>query len=66
MIPHRLHTKIGKDGDLVIKNLPFKEGTHIEVVISEKRNERRLQRLIQNEHVWSEEDIKALNREGKL
>ncbi|MCP4110028.1 MAG: hypothetical protein GY749_31650 [Desulfobacteraceae bacterium] len=60
MIPHRIHTKIGKDGNLVIKNLPLKEGTRIEVVISEKQKECRLQRLIQNEHVWTEEDIKAV------
>ncbi len=62
MIPHRLQTKMGKDGYLVIKNLPISEGTQIEITIYEKKNERRLQRLIQNDHVWSEEDIQAVEQ----
>ncbi len=62
MVSHKLHTKMGKDGHLVIKNLPFREGTRIEVIISEKEKEHRLQRLIQNDHVWSEEDVKAVER----
>ncbi|MCP4344048.1 MAG: hypothetical protein GY795_00800 [Desulfobacterales bacterium] len=62
MIPHRLQTKMGKDGHLVIKNLPIREGTQIEITIYEKEKERRLQRLIQNDHVWSEEDIQSVEQ----
>jgi len=63
MIPHKLQTKIGRDGLLEIRNLPFREGTRIEVIISEKqRKHNRLQRLIRNDHVWSEEDIRAVEQ----
>lgn len=57
---HKISTKIGKDGDLVIKNLPFKEGTRINVVISKSIKKTGLQRLIENDHVWSDEDVKAV------
>jgi len=63
MIPHKLQTKIGRGGLLEIRNLPFREGTRIEVIISEKqRKHNRLQRLIRNDHVWSEEDIRAVEQ----
>lgn len=62
MIPHRLNTRIGKDGHLDIRNLPFREGTRIEVVISEKQKKPGLQKLIQNDHVWTDEDVRAVEK----
>ena len=62
MIPHKLHTTIGKNGNLEINNLPFKEGTQIEVIIAERRKTHSLQKLIQNDHVWSDEDIRAVEQ----
>ena len=48
--------------DLELKNLPFKEGTQIEIIISKKKRKKNLQKLICNDHVWTEEDIKAVER----
>jgi hypothetical protein len=62
MITHKVHTKIHKRGYLEIKNLPFKVGTKLEVRISKKDRVKNLQKLIYNNHVWSEEDIKAVDR----
>ncbi len=62
MITHKLQTTIGKRGYLEIKDLPFKEGTRIEVVISKKESKRKLDALIQNSHVWTEEDVKYVER----
>ena len=62
MITHKVHTKIHKRGCLEIKNLPFKVGTKLEVIISKKDRVKNLQKLIYNNHVWSEEDIKAVDR----
>ena len=59
---HKISTTIGKDGDLVVKNLPFKEGTRIDVIISKSIKKTGLQRLIENDHVWSDEDIKAVEK----
>ncbi|MCK4488460.1 MAG: hypothetical protein KAU38_17085 [Desulfobacterales bacterium] len=62
MITHKLHTKIHKKGYLELRNLPFKEGTQIEVTISKKRRIKNLDNLIANDHVWSAEDIKHVKR----
>jgi hypothetical protein len=64
MIPHKLNATIHKSGYLELRNLPFKEGTKIEVIISEKRRNKNLQNLMLNDHVWSEEDIRNIE-EGR-
>ena len=60
MLSHKLQTKICKSGYLELMNLPFVEGTQVEVTILKKTNKKNINRLIANEHVWSEEDIKAV------
>ncbi len=60
MESHVFQTKIRKRGCLELKNLPFKEGTAIEISISRKERKKNLQNLITNDHVWSNEDIKAI------
>jgi hypothetical protein len=60
MLAPKLQTKIYKRGYLELRNLPFAEGTQIEIVISKKKREKNLQKLICNDHVWTEEDIKAV------
>jgi hypothetical protein len=60
MTTHKLHAKIHKKGYLELRNLLFKAGTKLEVIISEKARVKNLQNLISNDHVWSEEDIKAV------
>ncbi len=62
MITHKLYARIKKRGYLELKNLPFNTGTKIEVVISKKDRLKNLRKLIYNDHVWSEEDIKAVKR----
>jgi len=62
METHVFQTKIRKRGYLELKNLPFKEDTVIEVAISKKERKRNLEKLICNDHVWSEEDIRAIER----
>ena len=60
MLAHKLQTTIYKRGYLELKHLPFKEGTQIEIIISKKKRKKNLQKLICNDHVWTEEDIKAV------
>jgi len=62
MLTHKLQTKIHKKGYLELRNLPFVKGTQIEIVISKKKRKKNLQNLICNDHVWTEEDIKAVER----
>ena len=38
------------------------EGTQIEIIISKKKRKKNLQKLICNDHVWTEEDIKTVER----
>ncbi len=45
-----------------LRNLPFMEGTQIEIIISKKKRKKNLQKLICNDHVWTEEDIKTVER----
>jgi hypothetical protein len=59
---HVFQTKIRKRGYLELKNLPFKEGTTIEISISKKERKKNLQNLINNNHVWTDEDIIAIER----
>ena len=60
MLFHKLQTKICKSGYLELMNLPFTVGTQIEVTISRKKKKKNLKRLIGNDHIWAEEDIKAV------
>ncbi|WP_156915897.1 hypothetical protein [Desulfatirhabdium butyrativorans] len=61
MLSHKLQTKISKSGYLELINLPFTAGTQIEVTISTKKKKKKdFKRLIGNDHVWSEEDIRAV------
>ena len=60
METHVFHTRIRKRGYLELKNLPFKEGTAIEISISKKERRRNLQNLIDNDHVWTDDDIRAI------
>ena len=62
METHVFQTKIRKRGYLELKNLPFKEGTAIEISISKKGRKKNLQNLIHNDHVWTDEDIIATER----
>ena len=62
MITHKLVKRVQKNGCLELNNLPFKKGTKLEVIISKKDRMNNLQKLISNDHVWSEEDIKAVDR----
>lgn len=59
---HKISATIGKDGNLVLKNLPFDEGTRIDIFISTPDAKTGIERLIENDHVWSEEDIEAVQR----
>jgi hypothetical protein len=45
MLTHKLQTKIYKRGYLELRNLPFVEGTQIEIVISKKKRKKNLQKL---------------------
>ena len=60
METHVFQTRISKRGYLELKNLPFKEGTAIEISISKKERRRNLQNLIDNDHVWTDDDIRAI------
>ena len=60
METHVFQTRISKRGYLELKNLPFKEGTAIEISISKKERRRKLQNLIDNDHVWTDDDIRAI------
>ncbi len=62
MIAHKVHTQVNKKGYLELKNLPFKVGTKLEVIISKRDRRKNLQNLISNDHVWSEEGIIAVYR----
>ena len=62
MIAHKAYTKVNKKGYLELKNLPFKVGTKLEVIISKRDSRKNFQNLISNDHVWTEEDIKAVYR----
>lgn len=59
---HKISTAIGKDGNLVLKNLPFQEGTRIDILISTPDAKTGIERLIENDHVWTQEDIEAVQR----
>ncbi len=60
METHVIKTKIRKRGYLELKNLPFKEGTAIEISISRKGKKKNLENLINNDHVWTDDDIQAV------
>lgn len=60
MIACKLHMKIHKKGCLDLKNLPLDEGDEVEVIIVKKQKMKNLEALIANDHVWSAEDIRAV------
>ncbi len=62
METHLFQTTIRKRGYLVLKNLPFEEGTTVKIAISKRGKGQNLQGLIDNDHVWTDEDIKAVKR----
>jgi hypothetical protein len=41
-------------------NLPFKKGAQLEIIISKMKKKKNLKKLVCNDHIWSEEDIKAV------
>ena len=60
METHLCQTTILKRGYLELKNLPFEEGTAVKIAISKRQEGRNLQGLIANDHVWTDEDIMAV------
>jgi hypothetical protein len=58
METHVLETTVGKDGYLELNNLPFHEGAVVRIAISTKGKKENLERLINNDHVWTADDIK--------
>ena len=60
METHLIQTTIRKQGYLELKNLPFEEGTVVKIAISKRQKRRNLQGLMANDHVWTDEDIKAV------
>lgn len=65
-VAHKISTTIGKDGNLILKNWPFAEGTRIDILISKHDAKTGIQRLIENDHVWSAEDIEAVHRRREI
>ena len=63
MTVYKIDTQILKKGYLELSNLPLNIGDKIEVTIS-KKIAKDLDELILNDHIWSEEDINAVN-EGR-
>lgn len=59
---HVYETIIRKKGFLELKNLPFEEGDQIRIVISPKTKKAKLDALVNNVHVWSENDIKSVRK----
>ncbi len=53
-------TTIRKRGYLELKNLPFEEGTAVKIAISSKGKKGNLESLINNDHVWTDDDIRAV------
>lgn len=62
METHVLETTVRKDGYLELKNLPFQEGAVVRIAISTKGKKENLERLINNDHVWTNDDIEAVLR----
>jgi len=62
METHVYETTIRKRGHLELKNLPFEEGAVIRIAISTKARKGNLERLINNAHAWSDDDIRAVQR----
>lgn len=62
MMTHKLNTEVLKEGSLELMNLPFKRGAKIKVVITEIDKNRTLSRLLANTHVWSQDDIKEVEK----
>lgn len=62
MEAHVIKTKMRKSGYLELKNLPFEKGTAIEISISKKEKRENFQDLIDNDHVWTDDDIQAVER----
>jgi hypothetical protein len=62
METHVYETMIRKKGYLELKNLPFEEGSIIRISIASKGKTKNLESLIKNDHVWSDDDIRAVQK----
>ena len=60
METHVYEATIRKKGFLELKNLPFEKGDEIRIVISAKGKKEKFEALLNNDHVWTEGDIKAV------
>jgi hypothetical protein len=60
MLSHKVQMKISKSGYLELLDLPYPVGTQVEVTILKKRKKKNFEQLIGNDHVWTDEDIKAV------
>ena len=60
METHVLESTVRKHGYLELKNLPFQEGAVVRIAISTKGEKENLERLINNDHVWTADDIEAV------
>jgi hypothetical protein len=60
METHVYETIVKKRGSIELKDLPFEVGDEIRIVISAKVKRKKLDALINNDHVWSEDDIKEV------
>jgi len=60
METHIFEATVRKDGYLELKNLPFHEGAVVRIAISTKGKKENLERLINNDHVWTADDIKGV------
>ncbi len=60
METHVYETTVRKRGYLELKDLPFEEGAVIRIAISTKGEKGNLERLINNDHVWTNDDIRAV------
>lgn len=62
MIAYTLHAKISKRGYLNLRNLPLDKGDEVDIIILKKKKIKDIESLITNDHVWSPEDIKAVEK----
>ena len=62
METHVIKATLRKKGYIELKDLPFKEGTTVEISIVEKKRKKSIQKLIDNDHIWDSKDIKAVKK----
>ena len=66
MEPQVYEATIKKGGHLELRNLPFEEGSVIRISISAKGKGRNMERVLKNDHVWNDDDIKAVRMGREL